>query len=948
MFGLPLAFSAPLVLAALALLPALWYLLRITPPRPRQIAFPPLRLILDLQARHETPARTPWWLLALRLALAAFIVLAMAGPIWNPLPPGESGKGPLLVVLDDGWAAAPTWDERIAAASERIGAAAHDGRASALVPISDGGRDIVLGDATRASERLRAAKPVPYLPDRMPALAAIAKFLAADKQADVVWIADGIAGGNARSFAEGLLAAAGGRTVHVLTEDHSPLALAGADNESGSLDVRVLRSDSKGRAQGELRALDLKGLTVGTADFDFGVTGTARETKARFELPIELRNDIARIEIADEHSAGAVALLDERWKRRRVGIVSGASADVSQPLLAPSYYLDKALGPFADVREPRPGAGDPVQAMLGEQVDVMVLADVGMVAGAAHDKLAQFVADGGVLLRFAGVRLAGSSDDLVPVTLRRGGRVLGGAFSWETPKQLAPFDHDSPLFGLQVPAEVTVSRQVLAEPEAGLPGKTWAQLADGTPLITAERRGKGLIVLVHVTADTTWSNLPLSGLFVDILRRIVAMAVELRTQPANGDGAETGAARTAADSIATIAPTRTLDGFGAFGEPPPTAKPIPVNYDGAASADHPPGFYGPPDALTAVNTLAADAKLVAADFSGLKLDIEALHPAAPVDLRPWLVSAAFLLLLCDALVSIWLAGGFSRANLWPRARRAMLGLCACAVIGGLAPSGMGARAAEAPLPPVSARDLDAALHTHLAYVTTGDARVDETSRQGLEALSQALASRTALSPGEPNAVDPARDELVFYPFLYWPIVADRPQPSADAVTKIANFMKEGGTIVFDTRDALTSRPDGPPTPETLWLRRLLNGVDVPELEPVPGDHVVTKTFYLLDGFVGRTTIGQTWIEALPPPDPNDTRPARAGDDVSPIVITSNDLAAAWAVDRNGDPMYPLIPGGSRQRELAIRGGINLVMYTLTGNYKADQVHVRDLLERLAH
>ena len=233
-------------------------------------------------------------------------------------------------------------------------------------------------------------------------------------------------------------------------------------------------------------------------------------------------------------------------------------------------------------------------------------------------------------------------------------------------------------------------------------------------------------------------------------------------------------------------------------------------------------------------------------------------------------------------------------------------------------------------------------------MTTGDARVDETSRLGLEALSQALASRTALSPGEPNGVDPARDELVFYPFLYWPIVADRPQPSADAVTKIANFMKEGGTIVFDTRDALTSRPDGPPTPETLWLRRLLTGVDVPELEPVPRDHVVTKTFYLLDGFVGRTTIGQTWIEALPPADPNDTRPARAGDDVSPIVITSNDLAAAWAVDRNGDPMYPLIPGGSRQRELAIRGGINLVMYTLTGNYKADQVHVRDLLERLAH
>jgi Domain of unknown function (DUF4159) len=133
------------------------------------------------------------------------------------------------------------------------------------------------------------------------------------------------------------------------------------------------------------------------------------------------------------------------------------------------------------------------------------------------------------------------------------------------------------------------------------------------------------------------------------------------------------------------------------------------------------------------------------------------------------------------------------------------------------------------------------------------------------------------------------------------------------------------------------------------LRELLQGVDVPELEPVPVDHVVTKTFYLLDSFVGRYTSGQTWIEALPPPNPNDgARPARSGDSVSPIVVTSNDLAAGWASDASGDSLYPLMPGGARQHEMALRGGVNLVMYTLTGNYKADQVHVRDLLERLAH
>jgi len=72
-----------------------------------------------------------------------------------------------------------------------------------------------------------------------------------------------------------------------------------------------------------------------------------------------------------------------------------------------------------------------------------------------------------------------------------------------------------------------------------------------------------------------------------------------------------------------------------------------------------------------------------------------------------------------------------------------------------------------------------------------------------------------------------------------------------------------------------------------------------------------------------------------------------GDSFSPI-ITANDLAAGWASDPDGDSHYSLVPGGERQHGLALRGGINLVMYTLTGNYKSDLVHVRDLLEPLAH
>jgi hypothetical protein len=201
-------------------------------------------------------------------------------------------------------------------------------------------------------------------------------------------------------------------------------------------------------------------------------------------------------------------------------------------------------------------------------------------------------------------------------------------------------------------------------------------------------------------------------------------------------------------------------------------------------------------------------------------------------------------------------------------------------------------------------------------------------------------------------LDLGRDELAFFPLIYWPIVPGAAKPSAQALERIDAYMKQGGTVLFDTRDAVTA-PAGPGgetrSAGMLALRQILASLDIPELEPVPKDHVLTKTFFLLRDFPGRFTSGQLWVEAMPSVDENDEdskRPARGGDGVSSIIITSNDLAGAWAMRPDGQPMLPLVPGEPRQRDFAFRAGVNIVMYTLTGNYKADQVHVPALLERL--
>ncbi|HET9903849.1 MAG TPA: DUF4159 domain-containing protein [Xanthobacteraceae bacterium] len=942
--GLPLAFAQPLVLLGLLSLPVLWWLLRLVPPRPRVVYFPPTRLLFDIAPREETPSRTPWWLTLLRLALATLLILAAAGPMWNPPQAVSGGKRPILLLVDDGWAAAASWDARLATAQDITARAEADGRSVAIAPLSEPNRDITLELAGAARVRLQQLRPKPHTLVRAEALPAIARFLATSPDAEAVWLSDGVDAGGAKDFVEGLARVMENRPLTVLDGGLPPaLALTNAENTAGALTVKVLRGGtSQGAGAGLVQVRDLKGLPLGEARFSFG--SGARETEAVIDLPVEIRNDVARMEIAGERSAGAVQLLDKRWRRRTVGVISGSTVDTAQPLLASTFYLSRALAPFADVRLAEAVApSEAVKRFLDQSLPMLIMADVGNVAGDAHERLTKWIDEGGVLVRFAGPRLAAATDDaLVPVRLRRGGRTLGGSLTWEQPQRLSSFGRESPFAGMPIPDDVTVTRQVLAEPDGNLMDHTWAALADGTPLVTATRRGKGLLVLFHVTADTRWSNLPLSGAFVEMLKRIVNLAgsASAETAPTEGEARE------------LVPPSRVLDGFGAFTSPPPTARPVSARYGGRATADHPPGFYGPPEGLVAVNTLSPGDRLEPIDYAPLAARVEPYRIGEPVDLRGPVFLAALGLLLLDGVVVFWLAGGLARLTR-RRAVAALAVLLLAAAVGDLGPPPAQAQETPKAAPadePISPEAMKSALETRLAYVITGDPEVDNISKAGLQGLTLFLAQRTALEGGEPIGLDLARDELAFYPLIYWPVSPNTPKPSAEALARLDTYMKRGGTVLFDTRDAVEA-PPGPGgearSPGMMALRNILSGLDIPALEPVPRDHVLTKTFFLLRDFPGRFTGGPLWVEALPADDEEqEGRPARGGDGVSSILITSNDFAGAWAMRPDGQPMLPLVPGEPRQRELAFRAGVNIVMYTLTGNYKADQVHVPALLERL--
>nr|WP_319383486.1 DUF4159 domain-containing protein [uncultured Roseibium sp.] len=934
--GLPLTFTAPWILAALALLPVIWWLLRLTPPRPREIAFPPTRLLLDIDQHEETPQRSPWWLTLLRLLLAAILIIALAGPVWRTSEPVATGDGVLWLLVDNGWTSAKSWDAQLSAAEQILVTAEQSGQPVVFVATAEGPNQSFTPEAASAAlEKLRALEPRPYPPQRSELNIGLRKAAQDTMPGAIVWLSDDteLEG----PFMTDLAAMTGNVPVTVLTGLDTPMGLKDLQNDTDALSVTVVRHDEQPLGTANVRALDLKGLVLGEvqASFDAGNT----ETTARFELPSELRNDIARVEISGEAAAGAVQLVDDSWRRRTIGLISGQSGDLDQPLLSPVYYLERALLPFSDIRKSKDSdIASAVPELIDQGISVLVLADVGRLPDTTAAELREWIENGGTLVRFAGPRTAGGSDDLIPVRLRAGDRSLGGSLSWKQPQHLADFPDDSPFFGLKVPEEVTVNRQVLAEPTSDLPDRTWAMLEDGTPLVTAAPIGAGSVVLFHVTADSAWSNLPLSGVFLNMLRRILAVSNVAAASETTDDS-------TSASSV--LPPLRLLDGYGRFGAPPVEVTPVSAAdfREAAASRRTPPGLYGTEDGFRALNLMGADDTLSTLDLTllGDRATRTAYPASDPIDLRAFFFTLAFLLLVADAIAVFLLAGGLSRVGLRSRAA-GVAGLLAvmltCAAYIGTSPALAQSTSDEL-------QALESTLDTRLAYVITGNPEIDDASAAGLSGLTRFLAERTALEPGAPVAIDIANDELAFYSLLYWPIDPVADKPNDQTMARIDTFMRNGGTILFDTRDHINASATGfSSTPATLKLREILEDLDVPPLQPVPPDHVLTKAFYLLDAFPGRYAGSPLWVESLEEIAARGDRPVRAGDGVSPIMITGNDFASAWAITEEGEFMYPTVPNSPVQRDYAFRSGVNIVMYSLTGNYKADQVHIPALLERL--
>ncbi|WP_246525279.1 DUF4159 domain-containing protein [Thalassovita aquimarina] len=914
-----IGFAAPWLLWALVVLPVLWLLLRAVPPAPLRRRFPGVVLLLGLKDDDSVTDKTPWWLILLRMLAAAAVIVGLAGPMLNPDTDEQARSSPLLLLLDGGWAGARDRDARIELADRLLADADRDGRTAALLILTDP-QPPVFQPAGDLRQQLAGVQPVPWAPRETTVAKALDALRRIEGGFDTVWMSDGLDfAGHDQLVAD--LAQRG--RVQVFEDGRGAVALLPPTYEDGQIVLTATRSRADSGLSLDLRAhgRDPAGAERVLATLPLRIEAGATSGEARLSLPAELRARVNRFDIAGQRSAGAVAISDDSLRRREVALITGRDDREGLELLSPLHYLQQALEPSADLLH---GA---LTDILPANPDVIVLADVAGLPAAEEQALRDWVEAGGLLLRFAGPQLAASDlsrreeHPLMPVRLRSGGRTVGGAMSWGEPKTLAPFAESSPFYGLQIPEDVTVSSQVMAQPDPSLADRVIAELSDGTPLVTAKPLGQGRVVLFHVSANAEWSTLPLSGLFVRMLDRLAVSSVT--GQPEVGD---------LAGSV--WQPLRVLDGFGRLQDAGNLAGVAGEDLVAAPlGPDLRPGLYEGETRRLARNVMRPDSMLIAANWPA-SVSVAGLERPEQVPLAGYLLALAVLILLADVIAALALSGRLSL-----RSRPAALGL----VLG------------LASLFPYQARaeDDDFALNATselvLAYVITGNRKVDDVSRAGLIGLSDTLFFRTSVEPALPVGVDLERDELAFFPLLYWPITEDQPIPSVEAYDRLNRYLRTGGMILFDTRDADIAG-FGAASPNGRKLRQLAEPLAIPPLESLPGDHVLTRTFYLLQDFPGRFAGRDVWVEAAPPgAEKIEGMPFRnLNDGVTPVVIGGNDWAAAWATDDQGNSLYPVGRGfsGERQRELAYRFGVNLVMHVLTGNYKSDQVHVPALLDRL--
>lgn len=880
-----LGFLNPGLLWALLLVPLVYFLIRLLPPRPQTVNFPAIGLLKHLEKRLPPPRTPPWWLMLLRLGAVALLIAAMAGPVVQK-DTAKFANTPMVVFVSNGWQAAENWQTIQQRLRLILGQAQSAGTQVLVVGTADRfeAESLRFTSAQNALSALPELSPRPWPEknaDVARAVAAVAENTAAYQP---LWLSSGLI--NKKELKDFVAATESlGRTrVFVPEKADLPLSVSDVTPRQGGFDVTLYRPESAGVRDVSVSLRDMRGgfITRHGGQFASG----SRQTTLRLTLPQQL-NTPGYFSIDGQNHIGAWYGLSQVAGLPRVGVVGGEGTDF--PLLNGYYYLEKALGPTLT-----PDKLD--VTTTGQGYDVLFVAS----QPTNPEALETWAKEGGVLVTFAGGWLQENSgaQPLLPVRLRPFARELEGALSWTGALGLKEVKQNAPLPALRdaaattdVADDVKIKKQFLPRTGADLSENTWVSLSDDTPLVSGERVGGGWRVLVHVPAVATWSNLPASGYFVTLLESLSALS-------ASGKDAES--------TYTFPLPAYKLLGPQTQLISPQRGEMLPE--EGAdVSRQNPPGLYGNGQ-MPYVHQLTQKKRALMAVTPSALSGMVATYYSQEEGQKPLqmpLLLLALVLLVADSLL---------RLNIIHKRLLARAAATAGLFIAMFMPL---QAQAQNPLP-------EGAQTMQLAYIDTRNQALNSLSERGLVALTQVLSNRTTVTPAPPIKLNPTTDDLGFYPVIFWPVTPDLAGIGQEAAENLRLYIENGGLLVIDGLTDLGHARAA--------VQAVMNKILPFPLKALADSHVLNRSYYLLQGQTPGRQTGTLWLEQ--------------SHRLSRVLVGAHDWLGAWAHDTSGQPLRPIPGGGEQQRAKAFQFGVNVVMYALLGDYKADQTHVETLLQRM--
>ncbi len=887
-----LTFANPWLLSLILSLPLLWWILKILPPKPKELDFGGCYFLNDLKTTEKAAQKTPWWVLLIRICIIAFIITAFSAP-HEKITHYQPNDNTTIIIIDNDWASAQNWEDLKNQAKLILEENLNYKKEVKIIATTAPSDSFHFTKRAEAIDVINTLKPHPLEADYS-RLSKYIETLKTDNGLDIFYLNNAITTQKEYNLLSHL------NTVSSLTIFGSKQPIFWFKQHDDRL---MVKRSSTNLDTVNIQIKDTHKNLITTVNKTFKSNSYSLELSLK-EIPREALLEMEHLTIQDQKHAGAHYWKKTNLKTKNIGVILNTleNTHLTENYLSPYFYLNKALSPYHTL------TFSPLSKDLIKESHVLILADSSQLPKEDTRKITSFIENGGIFIRFADSYLAkGDLSEITPVPLRKSDRNLNTALSWQTPQKLANFPLNSPFSHLNIPDEIEVNKQIVAEPSLDLLEHAIAILNDGTPLITARKQKAGWNILFHISATPEWSNLPLSGLFLEQLNILTNMSSSNNSSTAKKE----------TDSLFFL--TEKIDPYGALTAATRQEKPLktPLNHNFILSKDTPAGIYKNDQTILNIN-VGDFIKLHTSqiiDSIGSDFSIIEYQKKSNIHYKPLLLMIACALFIIDLIYISAVNKGF---------------LILAFIIMTTAP----AHAQQNISKETS--------QTYLAYIKTGDPHLDKISQYGLTTLAQEATRRTSADLGGITGLNLLTDSLQPYPLIYWPISSQAsaypPQLSTETILKIQNYFNSGGIILIDTKDQYNTNNTNVMTygSKTRVLQNLFYHMQTPPMLKLPDDHVLTRSFYLLKSAPGLYQNNGLWIA---------TTDNSKNDGVTPLIIGGNDWATAWAKNEHGVPLTTL---PQEQREHSYRFGINLILYALTGNYKDDQMHIPLILERLDH